>query len=99
MSQFVEYAMKIKDMASGPLGGIANSFDKVTAYANKAGKTSSMFSNMVSGAFSLNNIFGAAQGIINVAKGVGESIGSTIQASLDRQQLQVSFDVFPALLA
>ena len=93
MSQFVEYAMKIKDMASGPLGGIANSFDKVTAHANKAGKASSMFSNMVSGAFSLNNIFGAAQGIINVAKGVGESIGSTIQASLDRQQLQVSFDV------
>ena len=29
MSQFVEYAMKIKDMASGPLGGIANSFDRV----------------------------------------------------------------------
>ena len=31
MNQYVEYAMKIKDMASGPLGAIANSFDKVTA--------------------------------------------------------------------
>lgn len=93
MNQYVEYAMKIKDMASGPLGAIANSFDKVTAHANKAGKSSSMFSNMLSGAFNLSNIFGAAQGIIGVAQGIGEKIGSTIQASMDREQLQISFDV------
>lgn len=93
MNQYVEYAMKIKDMASGPLGVIANSFDKVTAHANKAGKSSSTFSNLVSGAFNLSNIFGAAQGIISVAKGIGDSIGSTIQASMDRQQVQISFDV------
>ena len=93
MSQFVEYAMKIKDMATGPLGSIANSFDNVTNHANKAGKASSLFSKMVAGAFNLNNIIGAAQGVMNVAKSVGSAIGSTMQASLDRQQLQVSFDV------
>ena len=93
MSNFVEYAMRMKDMMSGPLGKIAEAYDNVSRHAEKAGQSSSLFSKMAMGAFGLNNILGAASGAISAAKAVGSAIGETMQASLDRQQLQVSFDV------
>lgn len=90
MSPVVEYAMKMKDMMSGPLGNIAAAYDKVDEKAKKAQDSSSSFANKL---FNMSNFFGAAQGILNVASTIGSAIGSTMQASLDRQQLQVSFDV------
>lgn len=93
MSNIVEYAMRMKDMMSVPLGNIANAYDNVANHAEKAGKASSIFSKMSMGAFGLNNILGAAGAAFNAAKAIGSKIGETMQASLDRQQLQVSFDV------
>ncbi len=93
MSRFVEYAMRMKDMMSGPLGQIAKAFDNVDDHAKKAGKSASLFSKMGNGAFALNNIIGVASTALSMASKVGSAIGETMQASLDRQQLQVSFDV------
>ena len=93
MKNIVEYAMQMKDMMSGPLGNIAKSFDNVSEHASKAEEKASAFSKIAGTAFGLNNILGAAKSAISVASAVGEKIGETMQASLDRQQLQVSFDV------
>lgn len=86
MSQTTDYIMRLKDLMSGPLGKIAESYDNVSKHAEKASQSASLFSKLAQGAFGLNNI-------LAVASGVGEKIGSVMQASLDRQQLQVSFDV------
>lgn len=93
MSNFVEYAMKMKDMMSGPLGRIAHAFDDVNNHAKKAEASTSLFSKIANGAFALNNITGVASTALSMASKVGSAIGETMQASLDRQQLQVSFDV------
>ncbi len=89
----IEYAMRMKDMMSGPLGKIADAYDNVSSHAEKAGKSASLFSKLSSLSFGANNILNAGGALINGVKSVASAIGSTMQAALDRQQLQVSFDV------
>lgn len=93
MGYVVDYVMKMQDLMSGPLGRIANAYDNVSNHAKKAGESSSLFSKLAMGSFGLNNILGAASTAISVASKIGSAIGNTMQAALDRQQLQVSFDV------
>lgn len=93
MGYIVDYVMKMQDLMSGPLGRIAESYDNVSAHAKKAGEASSLFSKLAMGSFGLNNILAAASTAVRAASRIGTTIGETMQASLDRQQLQVSFDV------
>lgn len=93
MGYVVDYVMKMQDLMSGPLGRIANAYDNVSNHAKKAGESSSLFSKLAMGSFGLNNILGAASTAISAASKIGSAIGNTMQAALDRQQLQVSFDV------
>ena len=55
----VEYAYKMKDMASGPLGKIAGAFAKTGEEAERARKSASLFSTLSAGAFGVMNIVGA----------------------------------------
>ena len=64
----VEYAYKMKDMASGPLGKIAGAFSKTDEAAQKAQKSASLFSKLSAGAFGVLNIVRAVQGAIGAVK-------------------------------
>lgn len=64
----VEYAYKMTDMASGPLGKIAGAFSKTDEAAQKAQKSASLFSKLSAGAFGVLNIVGAVQGAIGAVK-------------------------------
>lgn len=64
----VEYAYKMKDMASGPLGKIAGAFAKTGEEAERARKSASLFSTLSAGAFGVMNIVGAVQGAIGAVK-------------------------------
>lgn len=93
MGYIVDYTMKMQDLMSGPLGRIAKAYGDVSDQARKAGESSSLFSRLAKGSFGLNNILAAASTALSAASRIGSAIGSTMQAALDRQQLQVSFDV------
>ena len=93
MGYIVDYTMKMQDLMSGPLGRIAKAYGDVNDQARKAGESSSLFSRLAKGSFGLNNILAAASTALSAASRIGSAIGSTMQAALDRQQLQVSFDV------
>ncbi len=64
----VEYAYKMKDMASGPLGKIAGAFSKTDDAARKAQKSASLFAKVSAGAFGVLNIVGAVKGAIGAVK-------------------------------
>lgn len=68
MSDIVEYAYKMKDLASGPLGKIAGAFGKTEAAASKAHEKVSLFSKLSAGAFGINNITSLVKGAVGVFK-------------------------------
>lgn len=68
MSNLVEYAYKMKDLASGPLGKIAGAFDKTGEAASKAQSKASLFSKLSAGAFGILNIVGVVKGAVGAFK-------------------------------
>lgn len=68
MSDIVEYAYKMKDLASGPLGKIAGAFDKTSEAASKAQSKASLFSKLSAGAFGILNIVGVVKGAVGAFK-------------------------------
>ena len=65
---FVEFAYKMKDMASGPLGKIAGAFDAADESAQRATRSASMFEKLSAGAFGINNIIGVVQSAVSAVQ-------------------------------
>ena len=68
MSNVVDFAMRMKDMLSGPLRNMAGAFDKVSDEATNAANKVSLFEKMSMGAFGINNIIGSVQTAINAVQ-------------------------------
>lgn len=68
MSAVVEYAMRMKDLMTGPLGKMAGSFKKVTTEANIAANAASAFSRIGQAAFNVLNIAGVVRGAAGALK-------------------------------
>lgn len=68
MSNVVEFAMRMKDMLSGPLRNMAGAFDKVSDEATNAANKVSLFEKMSMGAFGINNIIGTMQTVVGKLK-------------------------------
>ena len=68
MSNVVEFAMRMKDMLSGPLRNMAGAFDKVSDEATNAANKVSLFEKMSTGAFGINNIIGTMQTVVGKLK-------------------------------
>lgn len=64
MSNVVDFAMRMKDMLSGPLRNMAGAFDKVSDEATNAANKVSLFEKMSMGAFGINNIIGTMQTVV-----------------------------------
>lgn len=64
----VEFAYKMKDMASGPLGKIAGAFDAADESAQRATRSASMFEKLSAGAFGINNIIGVVQSAVSAVQ-------------------------------
>lgn len=65
MNATIEYAMKMKDLMSGPLGKMASSFRNVTSEANTASNAASAFSRIGQAAFNVLNIVGLVRGAVD----------------------------------
>lgn len=68
MSNVVDFAMRMKDMLSGPLRNMAGAFDKVSDEATNAANKVSLFEKMSMGAFGINNIIGTMQTVVGKLK-------------------------------
>ena len=68
MSAVVEYAMKMKDLMSGPLGKIGGSYRAVTNEATRATNAASAFSRIGAAAFNVLNIVGVVKGAVGAFK-------------------------------
>lgn len=89
----VEFALKMKDSASPVLSDVGRKWVEVQENCAKATKEMEKHASKANGlAGSLGTMLKGA-GIATAAYKAGEFIAGSIQSSLDRQKLQVSFDV------
>ena len=87
MSNVVDFAMRMKDMLSGPLRNMAGAFDKVSDEATNAANKVSLFEKMSMGAFGINNIIGSVQTAINAVQQFTEA--NQVQQEAEAKLAQV----------
>ena len=87
MSNVVEYAMRMKDMLSGPLRNMAGAFDKVSDEAANAANKVSLFEKMSMGSFGINNIIGTVQNAISAVQQFTEA--NQVQQEAEAKLAQV----------
>lgn len=87
MSNVVDFAMRMKDMLSGPLRNMAGAFDKVSDEATNAANKVSLFEKMSMGAFGINNIVGTVQTAINAVQQFTEA--NQVQQEAEAKLAQV----------
>ena len=87
MSTVVDFAMRMKDMLSGPLRNMAGAFDKVSDEATNAANKVSLFEKMSMGAFGINNIIGSVQTAINAVQQFTEA--NQVQQEAEAKLAQV----------
>ena len=87
MSNVVEYAMRMKDMLSGPLRNMAGAFDKVSDEAANAANKVSLFEKMSMGSFGINNIIGTVQNAISAVQQFTEA--NLVQQEAEAKLAQV----------
>lgn len=92
----VEYAIKFRDMASGPLGRLNAGMRESIALSERMGRSGREAVGGFSKAFNLGSVLkgGAAAGAaIAAGRAAGQLFGQSMQAALERQQIQTSFNV------
>ncbi len=92
----VEYAIRFRDMASGPLGRLNAGMRESIALSGRMGRAGREAGGSFARAFDLGGLLkgGAIVGAVaSAGRAAGRLFAQSMQQSLDRQQVQASFNV------